>query len=72
MILPCHNQRDILVCSDVDLHWSYANPDPQNLMNAEPDPGQQKHQIDINPSLKSQEEKNISYFLRFRLEKINF
>ena len=25
---------------DVDLHWSYADPDQQNLVNADPDPGQ--------------------------------
>ena len=24
--------------SDVDPHWFYADPDPQNLMNADPDP----------------------------------
>ena len=27
-------------CSDVDPHWSYADPDPQNLINADPDRGQ--------------------------------
>ena len=26
-------------CSDVDPHWLYADPDPQNLINADPDPG---------------------------------
>ena len=26
--------------SDVDPHCSYADPDPQRLMNANPDPGQ--------------------------------
>ena len=36
------------------------NPDPQNLMNADPDPdpGQYNHQIDFNPSFKN-EGKNI-------------
>ena len=29
-----------LESSDVDPHWLYADPDPQNLMNADPDPGQ--------------------------------
>ena len=29
-----------LQSSDVDPHWSYADPDPQNMMNAESDPGQ--------------------------------
>ena len=28
--------------SDVDPNWLYADPDPQNLMNADPDPGKQK------------------------------
>ena len=26
--------------SDVDPHWSKADPDPQNLVNADPDSGQ--------------------------------
>ena len=26
--------------SDVDPHWSNADPDPQNLVNADPDPRQ--------------------------------
>ena len=25
--------------SDVDTHWSYADPDSQNLVNADPDQG---------------------------------
>ena len=33
--------------------------DPQNLVNADPDPGQKNHQIDFKPSFKSQEKKNI-------------
>ena len=42
----------------MDLHWFYADPDPQNLTNADPDPGQLNRQIDFNPSFKSRE-KNI-------------
>ena len=38
------------ICSDVDPHLSYADPDPQNLINADPDPGQYNHQIDEKPS----------------------
>ena len=62
--------------SDVDPHWFYADPKPQNFMN----PGQSNHQIDFTPSFKSREKKvfsnlylslEISYFLRFRLEKHN-
>ena len=41
--------------SDVDPHWLYADPDPQNLMNTDQDPGQQNHQIDLKSSSKSRE-----------------
>ena len=71
--------------SDVDPHWSYADPDPPNFMNAYPDPNpvpvrikdNQNHQIDFKPSFMSQK-KNIfiyvhkPYIFRFRLEKYNF
>ena len=30
----------IELCSDVVPHWLYADPDPQNLINADPDRGQ--------------------------------
>ena len=30
----------MVTCSDVDPDGLYADPDPQNLMNADPDPGQ--------------------------------
>ena len=29
----------LLGISDVDPNWLYADPDPQNLMNNDPDPG---------------------------------
>jgi len=37
----------------------YADPNPQNLINADPnpDPGQLNHQIDLKPYLKSQEKR---------------
>ena len=28
------------VCPALDPHWSKADPDPQNLVNSDPDPGQ--------------------------------
>ena len=31
---------NISIVSDVDPHWLYADPVPQNLINADPDPGQ--------------------------------
>ena len=31
-------------------HRMFTDPDPQNLMKADPDPGQLNHQIDINRS----------------------
>ena len=36
----------------MDPHLSYADPDPQNLMNTDPDPGQKNHQIDFKPYVK--------------------
>ncbi len=30
------NMRNMI--SVADPHWSYADPDPQNLVNADPDP----------------------------------
>ena len=44
-------------------YWSYADPDPQNLVNADPDPGQKNHKIYFEPSFKSQEEKKIKLVL---------
>ena len=32
--------------SDVDPHWSYADPDPQNLVDADPDLGQKISDVD--------------------------
>ena len=52
----------IYLSSDVDPHWSYADPDPQNLVNADPDPGwiqDKNHKIYFKQSIKRQEEKNI-------------
>ena len=43
---------------DVDPHWSYADPDPQNLINMDPDPNQiriQDNKITKVISFKSQE-----------------
>ena len=40
---------------DVDQFFTYADPDPQNLKNADLDPGHYNHQIDFNPYFKSQE-----------------
>ena len=37
---PFHFDMDSDHCSDVD-------PDPQNLMNTDPDPGKKNHQIDF-------------------------
>ena len=61
-------------------HLSYADPDPQNLVNADLDPGQKLQNL-FRPFI-SQEEKiyfqicvltlEISYFLSFRLKKYNF
>ena len=34
-----------ILSRDVDPVWSYADPDPPNLVNADPDPGQKNHQI---------------------------
>ena len=39
-----------ITSSDVDSHLFYADPDPQKLMNADPDPGQKNHQIEFKPS----------------------
>ena len=50
----CYTKREHFI-SDVDPHWSYADPDPQNLMIVDPDPGLQKSPIDF----KSKVEKKI-------------
>ena len=45
----------------MDPHWLFADPDPdpQNLMNADPDQGQENHQIDFKSSFKSWKNKNL-------------
>ena len=35
-----------------DPDWLYPYPDPQNLMNLDPDPGQYNHQIDFKSKKK--------------------
>ena len=30
---------NLQITSDLDPYWLYKDPDPQNLMNADPDPG---------------------------------
>ena len=37
----------IVFSRDVDPDWLYPDPDPKNLMNLDPDPGQYNHQIDL-------------------------
>ena len=52
-----------LFYSDLDPDWSYADPDPQNLINTDPGPG--RIQVNKFPKListifqKSREKKNI-------------
>ena len=49
--------------SDVDPHRSYADPDPQTLVNADPDPdldpGQKITKSILNHLLKVKKKKNI-------------
>ena len=35
----------------------YSDPDPQNLMNTDPDPDKKNHQIDFKTSFKSKKNK---------------
>ena len=49
---------------DVDPDWLYADPDSQNLMNADPDPGQLNQQINFNQSFKRERKSNL--YLNFR------
>ena len=35
----CCPYYTIQITSDLDPYWLYKDPDPQNLMNADPDPG---------------------------------
>ena len=51
-------QPYILSCSDVDPDWLYADPNPQNLLNTDPEQVRiQVNQINFNPSFISQEKK---------------
>ena len=60
------NYSAVVIGSDVDPHWLFMDPAPQNLMNADPDqkpdpdpdPAQWNQQTDFKPSFKNQEEKN--------------
>ena len=47
-----------LLTSDVDPHWSYADPDPQNLVNADPGQIQDKKSLKLFRTIKSRK-KNI-------------
>ena len=44
----------------MDPYWLFADQDPENLMNVnpDPDPGQWNRQMDFNPSFESLEGKN--------------
>ena len=46
---------------DLDPHWLYKDSDPQNLMDADPDPGQWEHQIDFKSSFKSRRKMDLYY-----------